>query len=172
MEIVIRKATIEDVETISSIYAQSWKQAYRGMVPQDFLDNLQNDNWVYALKGWITGDLLTVAMAFYDGIPAGGVIYGRSRDKKLPDWGEIQSIYVHPDYYRKGIGHQMLQYAVDDLRSRKLTNCFLWVLDENISAQKFYQKNGFVPTNDTLLCEIAGKNLTDFRYVLTPSSAS
>ena len=32
-------------------------------------------------------------------------------------------------------------------------------------ARAFYEKLGFVPTEDACLCDIDGKTLTDIRYV-------
>lgn len=42
----IKTATINDVKDISYIHAVSWKTAYKGVIPQDYLDNLKNDFWV------------------------------------------------------------------------------------------------------------------------------
>ena len=49
----IRKATIDDVKAISRIHALSWKSAYKGIVPQAYLDELKEDFWVQAFEAWI-----------------------------------------------------------------------------------------------------------------------
>ena len=33
-------------DAISRIYEESWKYAYRGIVPQEFLDDLPESRWV------------------------------------------------------------------------------------------------------------------------------
>ena len=43
---LLRFAKPSDLSEISRIYAASWKQAYRGMVPQAYLDRLPEDFWV------------------------------------------------------------------------------------------------------------------------------
>ena len=49
--IEIRKSTKQDTnEQISSIYAQSWKKAYQGVVPQAYLDAIAQDQWVPAIE--------------------------------------------------------------------------------------------------------------------------
>jgi hypothetical protein len=42
----IRKATLSDIADISRIHAISWKYAYQGLIPQQFLDELEEDYWV------------------------------------------------------------------------------------------------------------------------------
>ena len=42
----IRKGMVADAEAISSILAQSWKVAFKGSVPQKYLDELKEDFWV------------------------------------------------------------------------------------------------------------------------------
>jgi len=39
----IRTATLDDVPDISRIHALSWKAAYKGIVPQAYLDGLKED---------------------------------------------------------------------------------------------------------------------------------
>ena len=37
---VIRKATVDDAYGIASVHVRSWQVAYRGHMPDDFLDRL------------------------------------------------------------------------------------------------------------------------------------
>lgn len=48
--LTIRKITPEDSRNeISNIYEQSWRAAYAGIVPQDYLDSIPSGRW--ASKG-------------------------------------------------------------------------------------------------------------------------
>lgn len=38
MDVKIRKVSLNDINAISKIYALSWKEAYKGIVPQKCLD--------------------------------------------------------------------------------------------------------------------------------------
>ena len=42
---------------------------------------------------------------------------------------------------------------------------FLWVLEENTHARRFYEKNGFSCTDDYREDVIGGKTLREIRYV-------
>ena len=46
----IRTAGVQDLETVSRIHALSWKTAYRGILPDDFLNQLSYRRWVAPLK--------------------------------------------------------------------------------------------------------------------------
>jgi len=69
MRIEIKDAT-QDAEIISKIYASSWKVAYQGIVPQRYLDELQNNFWVSAFQNWINNNLLKVKQIYEHGIPS------------------------------------------------------------------------------------------------------
>lgn len=52
----------------------------------------------------------------------------------------VDHLYVHPDYWRKGIGVLLLQHA----REQSPEHVWLYTLQVNINARAFYEKNGFV----------------------------
>ncbi|KGK85878.1 GCN5 family acetyltransferase [Desulfosporosinus sp. HMP52] len=161
----IRKATLHDVKHISRIHALSWKSAYKGIIPQAYLDDLKEDFWVSALENWIKDDVLTAQIIFENDRTIGCVAYGKSRDKSLPDWGEIVSIYLLPEYFGKGCGNKLLETALLDLKQSDYQNIYLWVLKENLRARHFYEKNKLQCNKDECICEIMGKQFTDIRYI-------
>jgi ribosomal protein S18 acetylase RimI-like enzyme len=166
VEVKIRKATLEDVRTISNIYALSWKSAYKGIVPQKYLDELESNFWVSSFQNWINNNILTAQLIYEDKLPVGCVAYGKARDVKFANWGEIVSIYLLPDHFRKGYGQKLLRTALADMKVNGYENYYLWVLKENISARGFYESNGFICNNYECTCEIMQKKLVDVRYIL------
>jgi ribosomal protein S18 acetylase RimI-like enzyme len=161
----IRKATLDDIKDISRIYALSWKTAYKGIVPQTYLDELKEDFWVTAFTGWLKNKVLTAQLIDENGISVGCIAYGESRDKSLPDWGEIVSFYLLPEYFGRGYGKKLLATALLDLKESGYENVYLWVLKENQRARHFYEKNKLQCTQDKCECEIRGRKLTDIRYI-------
>jgi RimJ/RimL family protein N-acetyltransferase len=160
----IKKATKRDIRDISWIHAASWKSAYVGLIPQQFLDELKEDRWVATFTKSLSWKLLTVQLAYDRDQPVGCISYGRSRDESLPDWGEIVSFYLLPQYWGKGFAKALLETALTDLR-KSYRNVFLWVLKDNARARKFYEKNRFRCNDDEGSFEIMGKDLVDVRYV-------
>ena len=166
MNVKIRKATLKDASIISNIYALSWKSAYKNIVPQKYLDELKSDFWISSFENRIKNNIITAQLIYENELPVGCVAYGKARDEKFADWGEIVSIYLLPDYFRKGCGKKLLQTAIIDMKTNGYENCYLWVLKENINARNFYESNGFICNNDECTCEIMKKQLIDVRYIL------
>ncbi len=161
-----RKATVDDVKDISRIYAQSWKTAYVGMVPQRFLDTIDDERWVEKFSRDI-GDGTLQALMICDGdTPAGCAAFGASRDEKMQGWGEIVSIYLHPEYFGRGYGEALLMATVGALKEQGYERIYLWVLRENERARRFYEKHGFVDNGDACMLDFMGEELVDLRYML------
>lgn len=169
MNIKIRKATTDDVNTISYIHALSWKSAYIDIVPQKYLDELKDDFWAPAFMNWISNNKITVQIILENDFPVGCIAYGQSRDKKIPEFGEIISLYILPDCFGKGFGQKLLEATLLDMKNSGYENIYLWVLKENKKARSFYEKNRFYCTDDECTCEIMGKELIDIRYVISLS---
>lgn len=49
----VRDAELSDANDLSLVYQISWKTAYKGMVPDEYLNNLSQDHWTEAFKEWI-----------------------------------------------------------------------------------------------------------------------
>ncbi|MGE5380002.1 MAG: N-acetyltransferase family protein [Methylocystaceae bacterium] len=162
----IRSALAEDALTISQIHASSWKAGYRGIVPQQYLDDLSDQYWVTLFQKAITEDLFQVKLILEDNIPVGCISYGKARDKKLSSWAEIIALYIHPNYFRRGYGQRLLNTAFEELKSNSYKSCYLWVLKENTNARYFYEKNGFHCSSDENNVEVAGEKLIDVRYII------
>ena len=52
----------------------------------------------------------------------------------------IDQLYIHPDYWRRGIGNTLLDFA----REHSPKHLWLYTLQVNAAACAFYEKNGFV----------------------------
>ena len=64
------------------------------------------------------------------------------RGEDLPDTGEVYALYVLSDYYGKGVGLQLMNAALEQLK--EYPRVCLWTLKDNKRAIRFYQKCGFV----------------------------
>jgi len=52
----------------------------------------------------------------------------------------VDQLYIHPDYWRQGIGKALLNLA----REQSPEHVWLYTLQVNVNARAFYEKNGFV----------------------------
>lgn len=161
MSVEIRQLLPEDDRlAVSRIYAESWRHAYKGIVPQSFLDGLSEDNCGKNID--MEGRYNLVAVA--DGKLVGTSSYCRSRFPEYAEYGEIISIYFLPEYMGKGYGKKLLAAAVERLAEMGHRDVFLWVLEENHGARAFYERCGFFPSGERMTSEIGGKTLAELQY--------
>lgn len=146
---------------ISRIYEESWKSAYRGIVPQAYLDGIPAGRWAEALDraGW---DTLVLT--------EGERLIGTSSvcASRWPDWpgfGEVVSLYLLPESMGKGYGKALLAAAVKRLAEQGFQDALLWVLEENRRARRFYERAGFTLAGDVMDDEIGGKPLREVLYL-------
>jgi ribosomal protein S18 acetylase RimI-like enzyme len=88
----------------------------------------------------------------------------RDRDKDSTVTGEITSIYLNPENWRKGLGIQLFEFILEDIKNREFTQITLWVLDRNQSACSFYQKIGLKPDGATKNDMRENFELREIRY--------
>lgn len=151
----------DDRVEISKIYEESWKFAYRGILPQNYLDSISQGRWVSNLDEQGRKTLVCID----EGRMVGVCSFCKSRLERLQGWGEIISIYLFPEYIGKGYGKILMKTALSELKKRGYENVFLWVLEENIRARNFYERFGFLPIDDFSDDNIGGKELRKVRYI-------
>ncbi len=78
-----------------------------------------------------------------EGRIAGFAIAGTQRRRGVPV-GRLITIDVDSSMRRRGIGHQLLQAIEDRLRAQKAVAVLLEVAIDNLPAQEFYARHGFV----------------------------
>lgn len=159
---IIRKMNQTDSrEEISNIYEQSWKYAYKGIIPQAYLDSIPKGQWCGAFDN---PDRYTLVMLDDEKI-IGTLTYCKSRFEDYEDWGEIVSIYFLPEYMGKGYGKDLLEQAVEELKTMGFQTVFLRVLEDNHRARHFYEKCGFKYGGKYYDDTIGGKQLRELQYV-------
>ncbi len=151
----------DDKMMISKVYEECWKSAYKGIVPQDYLDSIPEGRWAPNLDKQGRSTLVCID----NGKIVGTSFFCKSRFEQYPGWGEIVSIYLLPDYIGKGYGKILMDAVLSELKVQGYEDVFLWVLEENFRARHFYEKYGFLPTNDVSDVNIGGKALREIRYV-------
>ncbi|SDB47607.1 Acetyltransferase (GNAT) family protein [Ruminococcaceae bacterium FB2012] len=150
----------DDLTEISNVYEESWKYAYKGIIPQSYLDSIPKGRWADS----ITRPGMSNLVMTENGRIIGTAGFCRSRWESRSDHGEIVSIYLLPGYIGKGYGGQLLQRCMDELRKQGFSRLLLWVLEENVRARRFYEKNGFICSEEYMQDNIGGKDLREVMY--------
>jgi hypothetical protein len=95
---LIRPAVPDDAPAIATIHAETWRVAYRGHLPDAYLDDLTPDSrlpmWQETLSG--RHPQIQVWVVTIDDTVAGFASTNPARDE--PGTGELATIYMHPDW--------------------------------------------------------------------------
>jgi ribosomal protein S18 acetylase RimI-like enzyme len=150
----LRDATPADAHAIATVTVRSWRDAYRGLLPDDVLAGLSVRD-----REQLWSDTLTARPAHTRTVVAAiaDVVVGFAAtgpplvpdDRADPALGDLYALYLNPDTWRRGIGTQLHAAALDRLRSCGFTRAGLWVLDTNERALRFYDRHGWTDTGRT-----------------------
>jgi len=162
----IRYAVQDDIPFMGRVYVDTWKAAYQGMIPQEFLDGLSTDRWESSYhKSLDVLGMPKAAVLTEDEQVIGVSSFSKTRDADLSqEYGEIISIYVLPAYWHKGYGKQLLAWVTGELKSMGFHHCALWTLEENTRAQRAYEHFGFTRDGSRKIDEISGRQVWEVRY--------
>jgi len=145
----IRAASISDARRIAEVQVWTWQVAYKGQLPDQYLESLSVDNREAAWVGIIREEGLPSKGVFViedDDMVVGFADITPSRDvDSTPDTGEVGAIYLLPDFWGAGHGRALLHRATESLRTAEFSTATLWVLDSNQRARTFYEREGWAP---------------------------
>jgi GNAT superfamily N-acetyltransferase len=162
----VRVATPDDADAIERVRTDTWRDAYRGLMPDDVLGRLGYDG---TRRREHMATRMTpqqfVLVAEHDGEVVGFVNGGPSRVEEPAHPGEIYAIYVLPAHQGHGHGAALMRRAARELVSRGWRGMLIWVLRENDPARRFYERMGgrHLHDRDTDR-EIEGVTITESGY--------
>lgn len=133
----------DDPDEIGRLYAESWQEIYRGILPQGYLNKLTHDRWSAMLRA---DPASTLAVFASNGRPLGAATVCFSREMGREGYGEIVSIYLRPGCNGRGYGRLLMEAALGKLRADGCENVCLWTFSRNTRAEGFYLHMGFAAT--------------------------
>ncbi|WP_179958438.1 DUF924 family protein [Chitinimonas arctica] len=163
----IRLARYEDCRRIAEIHVESWQEAYRGIVADEFLAAMSVDerevNWQQRLAGKPAPSTLVAELA---GRVVGWVCYGACPDEDaVAGDGAVWALYICPNQQRGGIGRALLQAARTALQVPGARRFSLWVIVGNGRAVDFYRAMGLSvePDSRRAFFELGGRMMEEVR---------
>ena len=129
----------EDIEQIAKLIDEDWKIAYRGIIDDEYLDNLNYKDREERIKNKYEREKSIVYVE--DGSVKGFCRFGENRDEEK-ELAEIYALYVKNDNRRTGIGRILINKAMEILKQRGYKEVILWCLKENRNGRNFYEKVG------------------------------
>ena len=143
-DVTIRKPALNEAASTALVHALSWKSAYRGIVPDDYLDAIDVDVWAerHRLSMEEDPEGFVSFVAEMGGEIVGWALGGPNRDPAMGLSGELFTIYLLPEYLRRGIGRKLISAVAGSLQASGLKSMVVWVLAENRPARRFYEALG------------------------------
>jgi GNAT superfamily N-acetyltransferase len=161
---VVRSARPEDSRRLGEIHVASWRSAYEGLLPPEFLAALSVDSrqewWERRLNALESGGAVLVVADSEAGSVQGFAFLGPCSETD----GEVYAIYVDPQRWRGRLGSVLLAAAEGTLRAGGFSGAILWVLEGNHRGRSFYDKQGWKHDGALKIEEIGGVQVTELRY--------
>jgi GNAT superfamily N-acetyltransferase len=159
--------TLADCDHVAEIRVRGWQSAYRGLMPQPYLDALSVREDAERRRERLRrsdGSVVNL-VAEHDGELFGWAAHGPYREGEVRTAdAELYAIYVDPGRYGAGIGHALLQESVRRCTAAGHDRMYLWVLKGNVRARAFYERAGFWPDGAEEPFEVDGVPVPEVRY--------
>lgn len=137
----ITPATVDDADEIGTLHVAVWRQTYAGVMDDTFLAQLDVDEWRADWVRQLSTEPSTRVFVARDSEDANRLVgftsVGPARDTPAPKPEELYVLNVDQSSHGSGVAQRLITTAIDDRAS------YLWVVDGNERAIRFYQKFGF-----------------------------
>jgi GNAT superfamily N-acetyltransferase len=162
---VLRLAEPGDALAVARVHVRSWQVAYRGLLPDEYLDQLRAEDRAERYD-FATRDPLKprTIVALDEGQICGFATTAPSRDPELKDHGELCALYAHPEYWGRGIGVALVAAAREHLLGAGFLEAMLWVLAGNKRAECFYRTDLWMPDGQRRTDTVWGVTVDELRY--------
>lgn len=163
----IRESTQNDVPGMAKVRVDTWRSAYKGIVPDEFLERLSYQS---TAEGW--------QKAFWENRKPGVAVFVAENEQKEivgiaicgPEQsqdpiyrGEIYVLYVLPQYQNQGIGREHVAACVQHLiQQLAVETMLIWVMAEN-PYRRFYESLGGKLVREKTK-EIGGELISEVGY--------
>jgi L-amino acid N-acyltransferase YncA len=169
----VRAATPEDVPTLATLHAATWRAAFSELLPPGVLDGLDAPHlrkaWADAIEGGAT-----VLLATEGDDPVGFVVAGpapvddvAAADGTVPPDAArtvlVSTLLVEPRWGRRGHGGRLLAAAAVALRDAGATRGIAWVPAEDPASLSFFRRAGWNPDGTIRTLDAAGRALREVR---------
>lgn len=140
MNIIIRKANVEDSRGIVEVKMSSWLTTYKGLMPDEVLKNRKDtiEERIPRTESQIR-EYNNIYVAVDNDRVIGTMSYGESRNEKYKEHGELNFIYLLDEYQGYGIGKKLFMTGIKELIDMGYNSMILNVLEGNKTIG-FYEK--------------------------------
>ena len=145
MSFVIFPAGPSDAEEMARVHVTSWRETYRGLLPDAFLARMSEPGFARRFRRALTnpGDAVTLAAADRYGLV--GYAQGGASRRGVPGEAEIATLYLVREAQGAGLGRRLMIETARALAAQGATSLMISVLRDNLRARGFYEHLGGEP---------------------------
>ncbi len=140
----IRDARRADAPAIARVVVASWRAAYAGLLPAEYLAGLSVEARTEQWDGVVADPGDNHVLVLTDPEVVGFAAVGPALDGEA-GVGQLYAIYLAPLRWGRGEGRRLHDAAVARLDAAGFGRSVLWVLRGNDRATRFYRAAGWRP---------------------------
>jgi ribosomal protein S18 acetylase RimI-like enzyme len=152
---------------MGALVVRAWQTAYRGLMPDDYLDGLtvddRTDQWTRVLTGE-PDPRQAFLVAEAEGRVVGFVAVGGEMDVADATRGEVSALNVDSDQWGRGAGRALLAAGGGHLCGIGFATAVLWVHRDNARARRFFQAAGWRADGTERRIDALGVEVPVVRY--------
>lgn len=139
---IVRPARRGEAAVIAAVHVASWRVAYRGLLPDEYLDRLSTEDrlpfWEELLAAPLEPGHHLLVVEDQRGEVAGFAIIVAAEP------AELRAIYLHPDAWGRRLGLALHDHALAVLAEAGCESVELSVHPGNERALRFYERAGWI----------------------------
>ncbi len=161
----LRPGRLDDAPALGRLHVATWREAYRGLLPDAFLDGLdpldREAMHRQALRQGPEAGRETLVVEAAGGL-TGFALAGPARDRDLPPGThEVYAVYLRQASWGTGVGRALFDRA---RWPGGEAGAVVWVLEANARARRFYAAAGFAPDGARKAEAVGGAPQVHLRY--------
>ena len=162
---LLRLAEPADAMDVARIHVRSWQAAYRGLMPDAYLDALRPEDRASRYDFATTDPAKPRTIVLEEAKTIHGFATTMpSRDPDTPNHGELCALYVDPEYGSSGYGLALVEEARRHLSASGFSSAMLWLLEGNTRADRFYRADAWLPDGTRRSEQMWGITVNELRY--------
>lgn len=138
----IRPMEHQELEAIVQIYLDVMRATHKGVVSAPFLNSLSMENTLNRFRGILNEKAGFCYVAVNSTKIVGFAIGSFPNSPPEGYQGELNTLYVLPEFQQKGIGKDLFFAVVERFIKTRVSSIFLTVFKKNQSARDVYQRLG------------------------------
>jgi ribosomal protein S18 acetylase RimI-like enzyme len=145
LSFVVFPAGPSDAEELARVHVTSWRETYRGLLPDAFLARMSEAGFARRFRRQLSapGGSLTLAAADRYGLV--GYLQGGPSRRGVAGEAEVATLYVLRQAQGRGLGGRLMTDGARALAAQGSTSLMISVLRDNIRARGFYEHLGGEP---------------------------